>query len=155
MNKIVLDIEAIQKLIPQRFPFLMIDRVIEASPEKVVALKNVSVNEAHFVGHFPDQKVMPGVLMIEAMAQAGIILYKQKFQNDNVLFLVSVKTRFFNPVIPGDQLMIEVVPIKMMSKMGIFNAKIHVGDKKIAESEIAFGTQDAKAQMGADENCTD
>jgi len=142
-NKFI-DIQEIQKLIPQRFPFLMIDRVLEASPEKVVALKNVTVNEAHFVGHFPDQKVMPGVLMIEAMAQAGIILYKQKFQNDHILFLVSVKTRFFNPVFPGDQLKIEVTPMKMMSKMGIFNAKIHAGEKKIAESEIAFGTQDAK-----------
>jgi 3-hydroxyacyl-[acyl-carrier-protein] dehydratase len=145
MEKSVLTISDIQKLIPQRFPFLMIDRVLEASPEKVVALKNVSVNEAHFVGHFPGQKVMPGVLMIEAMAQAGIILYKQKFKNDNVLFLVSAKTRFFNPATPGDQLIIEVVPLKMMSKMGIFNAKIIVGDKKIAESEIAFGTQDAKS----------
>jgi 3-hydroxyacyl-[acyl-carrier-protein] dehydratase len=140
----MLNIEAIQQLIPQRFPFLMIDRVLEASPEKVVALKNVTVNEAHFVGHFPGQKVMPGVLMIEAMAQAGIILYKQKFQNDNVLFLASVKSRFFNPVVPGDQLTIEVTPLKMMSKMGIFSAKINVGDKKIVESEIAFGTQDSK-----------
>jgi 3-hydroxyacyl-[acyl-carrier-protein] dehydratase len=139
-----LTVEDIQKLIPQRYPFLMIDRVLEASPEKVVALKNVTINEAHFVGHFPDQKIMPGVLMIEAMAQAGIILYKQKFQNDNVLFLVSAKTRFFNPVVPGDQLKIDVTPLKMMSRMGLFNAKIYVGEKKIAESEIAFGTQDAK-----------
>jgi 3-hydroxyacyl-[acyl-carrier-protein] dehydratase len=144
--KLPLQIEDIKKLLPQRFPFLMIDRVIEASPEKVVALKNVTVNEAYFNGHFPDQKVMPGALMIEAMAQAGIILYKQKFPNDTILFLVSVKSRFSHPVIPGDQLKISAVPRKMLSKMGIFEAQIHVGEEKVAEAEIAFGSQDVKTQ---------
>ena len=139
-----LEIEEIKKLIPQRFPFLMIDRVLEASPEKVVAIKNVSASEHFFVGHFPDQKVMPGVLMIEAMAQAGLILYRQKFNNDKVLFLVSVKTRFFNPVFPGDQLKIEVIPIKLMTKMGLFKAIASVEDRKIAEAELAVASQDAK-----------
>lgn len=143
MNKI-LEIEEIKKLIPQRFPFLMIDRVIEAGPDKVVALKNVSVNESYFQGHFPDQKVMPGVLMIEAMAQAGIILYKQKFQNDAVLFLMSVKTRFYYPVFPGDQLKIIAEPIKLMSKMGLEKVDIFVKEKKIAECELAFGSQNAR-----------
>lgn len=140
-----LEIQDIQKLIPQRYPFLMIDRVIEASPEKVVAIKNVSVNEHFFVGHFPEQKVMPGVLIIESMAQTGIILFRQKFDSDAVLFLVSTKARFFSPVFPGDQLRIEVEPLKMLSKMGIFKALVTVGDKKVAEAEIAFGSQDAKA----------
>ena len=140
-----LDIEDIKKLIPQRFPFLMIDRVLEASPAKVVAVKNVTVNEPFFLGHFPEQKYMPGVLMIEAMAQAGIILYRQKFPNDKLLFLVSVKARFYAPVTPGDQLRIEVTPQKMMSKMGIFQAEILVCKKKVASAEIAFGSQDAKA----------
>ena len=140
-----LEIDDIQKLIPQRYPFLMIDRVIEAGPEKVVAIKNVSVNEQYFLGNFPGQKVMPGVLMIEAMAQAGIVLFRQKFNNDSVLFLVSTKARFYNPVFPGDQLKIEVEPLKMLSKMGIFKGLITVGDKKVAEAEIAFGSQAAKA----------
>ncbi len=139
-----LEIEDIKKLIPQRFPFLMIDRVLEASPEKVVAIKNVSANEHFFVGHFPEQKVMPGVLIIEAMAQAGIILQRQKFQDNSVLFLVSVKSRFYKPVFPGDQLKIEVTPLKMLSKMGIFKAQVFVEKDKVAEAEIAFGSQDAK-----------
>ena len=141
----VLEIEDIKKLIPQRFPFLMIDRVLEASPEKVVAIKNVTASEQFFKGHFPGQPNMPGALVIEAMAQTGIILYKQKFANDKVLFLVSVKSRFLKPVIPGDQMMITVEPIKMMSRMGIFNAIITIEDRKIAEAEIAFGSQDAKS----------
>lgn len=145
-EKLSLETEDIKKLLPQRPPFLMIDRVLEATPEKVVAIKNASANEYFFKGHFPGQPIMPGVLMIEAMAQAGIILYKQKFSNDRVLFLVSVKSRFSRPVIPGDQLKITVEPMKMMSKMGIFNAVITVDDTKVAEAEIAFGSQDAKSQ---------
>jgi 3-hydroxyacyl-[acyl-carrier-protein] dehydratase len=145
MNKVCYNIEDIKKLIPQRFPFLMIDRVIEASPEKVVALKNVSVNEHFFQGHFPDQKVMPGVLITEAMAQTGIVLFRQKHDTEKTLFLVSVKARFFKPVCPGDQLRIEATPVKFLSKMGIFKAVATVGSDKVAEAEIAFGTQDAKA----------
>ncbi|NQU19327.1 3-hydroxyacyl-[acyl-carrier-protein] dehydratase FabZ, partial [bacterium] len=71
----MLEIEDIKKILPQRHPFLMIDRVIEASSKKVVAIKNVSINEEYFKGHFPDKPVMPGALIIEAMAQAGIVLY--------------------------------------------------------------------------------
>ena len=144
MNKKSLEAEEIKKIIPQRFPFLMIDRVLEASPDRVVAIKNVSASEQFFKGHFPEQPVMPGVLMIETMAQAGIILYKQKFPNDKVLFLVSVKSRFSKLVTPGDQLRITVEPVKMMSKMGIFKAVATVSGHKVAEAEIAFGSQDAK-----------
>lgn len=139
-----LEIEDIKKLLPQRFPFLMIDRVLEVSPQKVVAIKNVTAGEYFFKGHFPGRPIMPGVLMIEAMAQAGIILYKQKIPNDDVLFLVSVRSRFSKPVIPGDQLVITVEPVKMMSEMGIFNAVITVENDKVAEAEIAFGSEDAK-----------
>jgi len=140
-----LESEDIKKIIPQRVPFLMIDRVIEASPEKVVAIKNVSTNEPFFKGHFPDEPIMPGALMIEAMAQAGLVLYRQKFPNDKLLFLVSVKARFFEPVIPGDQLRIEAAPIKLLSKMGLVRTEILVSGKKVAEAEIAVASRDAKA----------
>ena len=143
--KLPLEIEDIKKIIPQRFPFLMIDRVIEASSDKVVAIKNVSANEHFFVGHVPEQKVMPGVLIIEAMAQAGIVLYRQRFNNDKILFLISVKARFFHPVVPGDQLKIEVGIIKLLSNMGLEKAEAYVGNKKVAECEFAFGSEDAKA----------
>jgi 3-hydroxyacyl-[acyl-carrier-protein] dehydratase len=143
-KKLPLESEDIKKIIPQRFPFLMIDRVIEASPDKVVAIKNVTVSEHFFVGHFPEQQVMPGALIIEAMAQAGIVLYRQKFDNDKVLLLASVKARFYNPVFPGDQLKVVVTTIKLLSKMGLFKAEAFVSEKKIAEAEIACGSQDAE-----------
>ena len=144
MNKLPLQIEDIKKLIPQRFPFLMIDRVLEASPKKVVAIKNVSANEHFFVGHFPDQKVMPGVLMIEAMAQTALVLYHQKFNDNKLLFLASVKARFFEPVFPGDQLRIEATPIKVLSKMSLIQTMAFVNDKKVVEAELAVASQDAK-----------
>jgi 3-hydroxyacyl-[acyl-carrier-protein] dehydratase len=144
MNKLPLEIEDIKKLIPQRFPFLMIDRVLEASPEKVVAIKNVSASEHFFVGHFPDQKVMPGALMIEAMAQAALILYRRKFNDNKLLFLASVKAWFFEPIFPGDQLRIEVTPIKVLSNKSLIKTIAFVGDKKVVEAELAVASQDAK-----------
>lgn len=142
--KIPFETEDIKKLLPQRFPFLMIDRVIEASPEKVVAIKNVTASEHFFKGHFPDQPVMPGALMIEAMAQVGLVLQRQKFPGNKLLFLVSVKARFFEPVSPGEQLQIEALPIKMMSKMSLVKTSIYAEKKKIAEAEMAVASQDAK-----------
>lgn len=139
-----LEIEDIKKLLPQRFPFLMIDRVLEASPKKVIAIKNVTASEQFFKGHFPGEPIMPGALIIEAMAQTGLVLQRQKFLNDNLLFLVSVKARFFEPVTPGDQLIIEATPVKLMSKMSLVQIMIHIGDRKIAEAEIAVASKDAK-----------
>ena len=102
-----LDIQEIQKVIPHRFPFLLIDRVIDLQPnEKLIALKNVSVNEPFFVGHFPDEKVMPGVLIVEAMAQAACVYfyYSKNMQGKSlVYYLARVEARFMTPVV-GDQL---------------------------------------------------
>jgi 3-hydroxyacyl-[acyl-carrier-protein] dehydratase len=141
-----LDIQEIQKIIPHRFPFLMIDRVIDCKPnEQLVALKNVSVNEAHFVGHFPNEKVMPGVLIIEAMAQAGCIYfyYSKNMQGKNlVYYLAKVTSKFHKPVVPGDQLRIEVTTVKMLPKAGFLATKAFVGSTLVAEAEIGFGIKE-------------
>ena len=138
----ILEIEDIKKILPQRHPFLMIDRVIEASPEKVVAIKNVSINEEYFKGHFPDKPVMPGALIIEAMAQAGIVLYRKTFNNRRTIYLGAAKARFFESVYPGSQLRIEVLPKKMLTMGGIIEASAMVADKKIAQMEITFSAKD-------------
>lgn len=142
MDKKILEIQDIKRILPQRYPFLMIDRVIEASPEKVIAIKNVSINEEYFKGHFPDEPVMPGALLIEAMAQAAIVLYRKVFNNNNLIYLGSVKAKFFQSIKPGEQLKIEVKPVKLLSKMGIVSGEAFVGDTKVAEVEISFGVKE-------------
>ncbi len=141
-----LDVREIQKIIPHRFPFLLIDRVTELKPnEKLVAIKNVSINEHHFVGHFPEEKVMPGVLIIEAMAQAGCVYfyYSKNMQGkDLIYYLAKVTTKFIAPVVPGDQLVIEVTTIKLLPKAGFLKAKAFVKDKLVAEADIGFGVKE-------------
>ena len=141
-----LDINEIQKIIPHRYPFLMIDKVIECIPnEKLIAIKNVSVNEAHFLGHFPDEKVMPGVLIIEAMAQAGCIYfyYSKNLQGkDLIYYLAKTEARFHHPVVPGDQMVIEVTSVKLLPKAGFVKCIAKVADKIMAEAEIGFGIKE-------------
>lgn len=136
-----LDIQAIQQILPQRYPFLMIDKVIEASPEKVVAIKNTSINEEYFQGHFPGNAVMPAVLIVEAMAQAGIILYRKIFNNNKTVYLGAVKARFFDSVFPGSQLRIEVKPVKMVSNAGIISGEVFIGSVKVAQAEVSFSAK--------------
>ncbi len=141
-----LNIQEIKKIIPHRFPFLMIDKVLELKPnEKLIGLKNVSVNEPYFVGHFPQEKVMPGVLLIEAMAQAGCIYFyfSKNLQGKNLIYyLAKVTAKFIQPVIPGDQLLIHVTTIKMMGKTGFLKTQGFVKDKLVAEAEIGFGIRE-------------
>lgn len=136
------DIEEIQKILPHRFPFVMVDRVLELEPgKKILAIKNVSINEEFFSGHFPERPIMPGVLIVEAMAQSGIILLYSKAHLENKkisYYLGSVKIRFFHPVLPGDQLKITVEPLKLISNAGIVSASAYVLDKKVASGEISF-----------------
>lgn len=141
-----LNIQDIQKVIPHRFPFLLIDKVLDLRPnEKLVALKNVSVNEPYFVGHFPDEKVMPGVLIIEAMAQAACIYfyYSKNLQGKNLIYyLARVEAKFKSPVIPGDQLKIEVTTVKLLARAGFLKTQAFVNDKVVAEAEIGFGVKE-------------
>lgn len=141
-----LNIQEIQKIIPHRFPFLMIDRVIECVPnEKLVAIKNVSVNEAQFQGHFPDEKVMPGVLMVEALAQAGCIYfyYSKNMEGKKLIYyLAKVAAKFHKVVVPGDQLRIEIKTIKLMARLGFLDCRAFVGDDLAVEAEIGFGIKE-------------
>lgn len=141
-----LDIQEIQKIIPHRYPFLLIDKVLDIKPnEKLIALKNVSVNEQFFVGHFPSEKVMPGVLIIEAMAQAACIYfyYSKNLHGKNLIYyLARVEAKFTSPVVPGDQLRFEITTVKMMAKAGFLKAQAFVKDKMVAEAEIGFGVKE-------------
>ncbi len=139
--------EEIKKLIPQRFPFIMIDKVIELVPGKeAVAIKNISGNDIFFLGHFPEKAIMPGVAIIEAMAQTAIILFaadkkKKKGDKNRLSFLGSVKARFFHPVIPGDQLKIKVVNVKILPNGAYVSGEAFVDDKKVSEAELVFSVK--------------
>lgn len=136
-------VEQIKQLLPHRFPFLLVDRVIELVPDtSVVAIKNVTFNEPFFQGHFPGQSVMPGVLIIEAMAQAAGLLTqlsnRMKGNTGNPLFyLAKVDNARFNAVvIPGDQLRLEVTQKRLMRGMGLFVARATVDGKDVASCEL-------------------
>jgi len=141
-----LDIRQIQEIIPHRFPFLFIDKVIELEPnKKLVALKNVSINEHYFAGHFPKEKVMPGVLILEAMAQAGCIYfyYSKKMEGKKLIFYLAKATaKFMAPVVPGDQIKIEITTIKMLPKAGFLKGKAFVKNKQVAEAEVGYGIKE-------------
>lgn len=146
-----LDFEKIKELIPQRFPFIMIDRVLEVEPDKhAVAVKNVSGNDIFFLGHFPEKAIMPGAAIIEAMAQTAIILFATKDEKNNpplppfspIYYLGSVKARFFHPVVPGDQLKIKAVNVRTMPNIAYISAEAFVDDKKVSEAELVFSVKD-------------
>ncbi len=134
------DIQGIMDFLPHRYPFLLIDRVLEVEPNKrLVALKNVTMNEPFFQGHFPGIPVMPGVLMVEAMAQAGCMLgYASGFQEKGgLLFFTSIdKVKFRKPVVPGDQLIIEVEVLKQRTKVVKMRGTVKVDDKLAVEAEF-------------------
>jgi len=127
----MISIEKIQQLLPHAYPFLLVDRVLEIEVDKrILAVKNVTVNEPFFQGHFPGRPVMPGVLILEAMAQAGGILAfesgEEKMQGREVYFLGIDKARFRRVVIPGDQLKLEVTVYKKRGDYWIFQAEARV-----------------------------
>jgi beta-hydroxyacyl-ACP dehydratase FabZ len=139
-NKGLLSIEEILKILPHRYPFLLIDRVLEMEKGKsIVAIKNVTYDEHFFQGHFPRIRVMPGVLIAESMAQAGgILLYHSVPNPDKILVFLSKldKTKFRKPVVPGDQLRIEVKILKLKSKIGQIEGKVYVDGELVADGEV-------------------
>lgn len=140
-----LDVRAIQALLPHRFPFLLLDRVIELEPGKrAVAIKNVSISEPYFQGHFPDVPIMPGVLIVEAMAQLGGVLLMQMAPKgetgaDKLALLTGVdKVRFRRKVIPGDQLRLEAEILKIHGLMGKIRTAASVDGQPVSEGELLF-----------------
>ena len=135
-----MDIQKIQSLLPHRYPFLLVDRVVECEPGKrLVAIKNVTVNEPFFQGHFPSKPVMPGVLLIEAMAQATGLLAMESADvpKEAIYYLVGVdKARFKQPVVPGDQVRLEVEVLKHRRDIWVFAAEAKVDDSMVASAEI-------------------
>jgi beta-hydroxyacyl-ACP dehydratase FabZ len=141
-----LDIMAIMRRLPHRYPFLLIDRIIKIVPgEEIVALKNVTMNEPFFQGHFPARPVMPGVLIMEALAQAGGVLASEirgpEKQGEIIYFMGMDHVRFRRPVVPGDQLMLEARVLKMRSKVAKMAGRALVEGQVVAEAELmaSFG----------------
>ncbi len=135
----ILDIQAIQDLLPHRYPFLLIDRILELEDMRVVAIKNVTMNEPHFTGHFPGFPVMPGVLIVEAMAQTAGVLVLNRIQNraEKLVFLAMIEqARFRKPVVPGDQLRIEVVFLKLKPSVAKIHAVATVEGVVVAEADL-------------------
>lgn len=145
-----IDIREIMDLLPHRFPFLLVDRVVEYEEMKrIVVIKNVTINEPFFQGHFPGVPIMPGVLIVEAMAQAGGILVFKPIPDPHsklVYFMGIEGCRFRKPVTPGDQLRIEMEVIKVKSRFGKLKGSAFVEGDKVAEAEIMFTLVDRPAE---------
>lgn len=136
----MLDINEIQKVNPHRYPFSLLDKVIEVEPQKrIVAIKNVTINEPFFQGHFPGKPVMPGVLIVEAMAQACSFAAKYQSGISGVGVFTGIENcKFRRMVVPGDVLRIEVEITRLRSTMGKASGKAYVGDELTCEAEISF-----------------
>jgi beta-hydroxyacyl-ACP dehydratase FabZ len=135
-----MDILAIQAALPHRYPFLLVDRVLARTGERIVAHKLVTANEPYFAGHLPGHPVMPGVLIVEALAQAGALLAAPEIDFDptrDAIFLVSVdKAKFRKPVVPGDVLVLEVVPLRKGQSVWKMRGEAKVEGALVAEAEL-------------------
>ncbi len=137
-----MDIQQIQEILPHRYPFLLIDRILEIQPGKrVVGLKNVTINEAFFQGHFPGHPIMPGVLVIEAMAQVGGVLLMHTLDasaEKKLFYFTGIdRAKFRRPVLPGDQVRFELEILQLKSRNCRMRGRAYVGDKLAAEAELS------------------
>ncbi len=139
-------INEIQNLLPHRYPFLLVDRIEEIEVgKKIIGLKNVTMNEEFFQGHYPDHPIMPGVLIVESMAQVGGFLMMQDLDNaeDKLPFFAGIdKAKFRRPVVPGDQLRIVAEMVKSRGRIAKISAKAYVNEEVAAEAELMFVLQD-------------
>jgi UDP-3-O-[3-hydroxymyristoyl] N-acetylglucosamine deacetylase/3-hydroxyacyl-[acyl-carrier-protein] dehydratase len=133
------------KLLPHRYPFLMVDRILRMEGDKIVGLKNVTFNEPHFMGHFPGHPIMPGVLQLEAIAQvAGLLMLKTTAATNQIAYFMSAQeVKWRKPVVPGDVLIIEVELIKTRGKIGKANGVCKVGGEVVSEAQVTFMLRDA------------
>src|SRR6266446_9405974 len=141
----VMDIDAIRKILPHRYPMLLVDRIVEIEPERIVGIKNVTANEPFFNGHFPDFPVMPGVLIIEAMAQtAGVLVLKSiEDRHSKLVLLVSVEyAKFRRQVVPGDQLRMELTMLKRKASVAKMSGRATVDGVLVAEAEVMCKLED-------------
>ena len=144
----VLNIEDILRFLPHRYPFLLVDRVLELEPSKrIVALKNVTYNEEFFQGHFPDVRIMPGVLIVESMAQAGGILLFHSIEKPETKFVLFSKIddmKFRRPVVPGDQIRIEAEVLRWKNRFYYLHAKAYVDGEIAAEGDMVASMMERK-----------
>ena len=149
MDKSILDHRKIMEILPHRYPFLLVDKVVKLDLEKgeIVALKNVTINEAFFQGHFPEAPIMPGVLIIEALAQTGgILVYEKGFQKCIAVLLSISKAKFRKPVFPGDVLHLNAKEIHISNKGGKIQAKAFINETILAvEAELSFALVDKES----------
>jgi 3-hydroxyacyl-[acyl-carrier-protein] dehydratase len=149
----ILDTNGIQSILPHRYPFLMVDAILEMEPKKrIVGVKNVTINENYFVGHFPAKPIMPGVLIIESMAQTGGLLLLQEIpeRDSKLLYFVAIdNARFRRPVVPGDQLIVEVVVDAFRGDFCKLSGRASVNGELAAEATLMCKMVDREAPVSA------
>ncbi len=155
MSKTVssLEIQEIMDFLPHRYPFLLVDRILEYEEnQRIVGIKNVTINEPFFAGHFPGVPIMPGVLILESMAQVGgVLVFKTLPERENklVFFMGVENARFRKPVVPGDQLRIEMLVTRIRTRMGKLSGKAYVEGQLVAEADIMFSMVDRQRPAGS------